>query len=216
MGIGSLGHWACSCKKTRAPLYHRANQPCSAENNSPQPAQPSTHGPVVAQSAAATGQVADEKVGTVVPGQCACIRRDRTERYCLSDLDSVIAHLPFVDAARYLFCTWVSALYHRPAPVVLWPPVRLIDETCLAHSSPIPDSGLIPAFWITNTHSCLSRATTAGERNLNLIRYLTLRSPPIRYDTTTTKSSRMGENGGGEHGVVVAARTTPVSRSSSV
>lgn len=76
---GSLGHWACSCKKTRAPLYHRANQPWSAENNSPQPAQPSTHGPVVAQSAAATGQVADEKVGTVVPGQCACIRRDRTE-----------------------------------------------------------------------------------------------------------------------------------------
>lgn len=138
-------------------------------------------------------------------------------RYCLSDLDSVIAHLPFVDAARYLFCTWVSALYHRPAPVVLWPSVRLIDETCLAHSSPIPDSGFIPAFWITNTHSCLSRATTAGERNLNLnlIRYLTLRSPPIRYDTTTTKSSRMGENGGGEHGVVVAARTTPVSRSSS-
>lgn len=104
-------------------------------------------------------------------------------RYCLSDLDSVIAHLPFVDAARYLFCTWVSALYHRPAPVVLWPPVRLIDETCLAHSSPIPDSGFIPAFWITNTHSCLKPCNYCWGAQLELdpLPYLTLASDTIRY-----------------------------------
>lgn len=137
MGIGSLGHWACSCKKTRAPLYHRANQPWSAENNSPsQPSHPhmgrSLRNPQRLLDKSQTRRLglwfqASVRVSVVI-----------VRRYCLSDLDSVIVHLPFVDAARYyLFCTWVSALYHRPAPVVLWPPVRLTDETCLAHSSPI-------------------------------------------------------------------------------